>query len=465
MRNTLFSVIAVLFISISTFAQAQNYSPFNNYPYPGNGNIAGGFGLNWIDGEMYYRFHFTPEISFANFGVGLDLNLDINKNGNIRKENFNTFSDYLSIIRYVRYGLKHDPVYIKLGALDYYTLGHGSIMYQYNNSPSIDNRKIGLVTDIDFGPFGFESIYSQFAEASVVGARIYIRPLKLTSAADIPIISNLEVGATYAVDFNKYSGVVFSQVAQSGPVILPIFPPPANQTIVAKDEGRMQIVGVDLGLPIINSSMFNLQIYSDFAKIINYGSGVATGVKIDLNGLGILNVSAKLERRFNKAYYIPSYFNSLYEIQRYRIDSANGTYYSKATLLSSVTDPDNGVFGELGLHFLGVLDITGSYQRLDKTPNSGILHLVANISPEGLPVVVRGGYDKLNIGNESQLFKVDNNSYLYFELGYKPVPYMIVSMLYNWTFSPVRDANDNVIDYKTQKRIEPRVSFVFPFNF
>ncbi len=134
-------------------------------------------------------------------------------------------------------------------------------------------------------------------------------------------------------------------------------------------------------------------------------------------------------------------------------------------MLTNLTNPDNGVFGELGLHFLGVLDIIGSYQRLDKTPNSGDLHLVANVSPEGLPFVVRGGYDKINIGNESAIFKVDNNSYLYFEFGYKPIPYLLVSMLYNWTFTPIRDSNNNVIDYQPQKRIEPRISFVYPFNF
>ena len=71
---------------------------------------------------------------------------------------------------------------------------------------------------------------------------------------------------------------------------------------------------------------------------------------------------------------------------------------------------------------------------------------------------------KLNIRDEKDLFKLDDRSYLYFELGYKPLPYIIVSMLYNWTFTPVRDANDNIIDYQPQKRIEPRVSFVYPFN-
>ena len=82
-----------------------------------------------------------------------------------------------------------------------------------------------------------------------------------------------------------------------------------------------------------------------------------------------------------------------------------------------------------------------------------------------MPVVVRGGYDKINIGSESQILKVDNNSIMYFEFGYKPLPYLLVSMLYKWTFTPIRDSNNNIIDYQPQKRIEPRVSFIYPLNF
>ena len=157
----------------------------------------------------------------------------------------------------------------------------------------------------------------------------------------------------------------------------------------------MQIVGADLGLPIINSSMLNLQLYADYAKIINFGSGVATGIKLDLNGLGLVRASVKLERRFNNDQYIPSYFNSLYEIERYRVDSSNNTFASKATMLENIKNPDNGYFGQLDISVLNLFDITGSYQRLDKTPNSGILHLTTQIAPENAPIVARAGYDKI----------------------------------------------------------------------
>ena len=444
--KTTYTLVLILFISSVSFSQ------FQQYPRPGQGQFTGGAGITWIDNEPFYTISLAPELSFANFGVGLDLRLTFDSQGNIRKESFNDFSDYLSIIRYVRYGLKNDPVFIKLGALDYYTLGHGSIMYLYNNSPSFDNRKVGLVFDIDFGDFGFESIYSRFAEAGVAGLRGYVRPLHYTTLGSIPIIGNLEVGATYAGDFDENAGITEG-----------FLNPTTNKFETITDKGTISIVGFDIGLPVISGSFADVTLYYDFAHIIDFGSGSATGVIAQLNPLGLVQVTAKLERRFNGDEYIPSYFNSFYEIERFQ-NKPDGSFISKARILSGLKNNDDGWYGELGINALGLLNIIGSYQRLDKTPNSGILHLGTEIAPEEAPFVLRAGYDKINIRSEKDLFTLDERSYLFTEVGYKPYPFMVVSLVYNWTFTPLRDKDDNIVGYEPQKRIEPRVYFVFPFG-
>ena len=455
MKKIIFSALFLL-ASFSAFPQAGSFDQFSQYPLAGKGNVNGGLGLNWIDGELFYTLHFRPDVSFGNFGVGLDLQLDFNKSGNLRTQDFRTFGDYVRIIRYARYGVKNDPLYIKLGSLDYYTLGDGNIMYNYNNSPSFDARRTGLVFDIDFGHFGFESIYSSFGEAGVVGLRGHVRPLKYTNLGAIPIIGNFEVGATFAGDFNSNAAVINGSYNR------------VTNTFDKTDSyGSLQIIGFDFGFPILSNSLIGLKIYADYAKIINFGSGVATGIKADFNGLGLVTASAKLERRFNNGQYIPAYFNSFYEIERFRVDTSaagSGGFVSKARNLASITNADNGYYGELLINFMGLLGVTGSYQRLDKTPDSGILHLVTEVAPNSFPVVVRGGYDKINIGKETDLFRLDDRSYLYFELGYKPYSYLLVSMVYQWTFSPVGDADNNIVSYAPQKRIEPKVTFMFPFN-
>lgn len=435
-------ILLTLFVLFFFFN--DTYSQFNQFPNPNKGDLTGGLGMTWIDGQPFYAFRFRPEISFAKIGVGLDLNLEFSSQGKLRKENFNETSDYLSIIRYVRYGMKKDPVYVKLGALDFYTLGHGSIMYQYNNSPSFDTRTIGAVVDLDFNKFGFESIYTNFAQAGVLGMRGYVRPLQYTSAASIPIIGNLEVGATFAGDFNKNSGKVI--------VPLSIF---SLQKI--DDNGSVSIVGLDLGLPLFNFSMANASLYFDYVKIMDFGSGAASGIILGLNGLGIFNASAKLERRWNNDQYMPAYFNSLYEIERYTENVS-----SKATTLKYMNAAENGYYGELGISVLGTFNVIGGLQKLDNH-DGGILHLTADVAPSGFSFIARAGYDKIFIDG-ADVFKLNDRSILFTELGYKPYSFMIVSMVYQWTFTPIRNLDKEIVGYKPQKKIEPRISFVYPFN-
>lgn len=444
----LYNILLLLILTTHTL-----YSQIYKEPRPDEGYFTGGAGLIWIDGQPHYRISFRPEVSFSNFGVGLDLNLDFDSQGKLRSENFNEFTDYLSIIRYVRYGYKNDPVFIKLGALDYYTLGHGTIINYYNNSPTFDARKIGLVTDINFGSFGFESIYGNFAQAGLFGVRAYINPLHFTDAKDIPILGNLELGVSYATDFDKNAAVLNGYYDQQ-----------KGEFIKTEDKGALSIYGFDVGLPIIKTGFTSLLLYYDYNKISGFGSGMASGVKLDLSGFGLFELSAKLERRFNQEKYIPSYFNSFYEIERFKLDTSSNTFSSKALALQNLSDNLNGFYGDLLVRVLGLFDIYGAYQRLDKDPKSGILNLRTDLSPKEGSIVLRAGYDKVNIQDEKDLFKLDDRSYLFTEFGYKPFEYMIVSIVYNWTFTPERDSNDKIIGYKPQKRIEPRVYFVFPFN-
>ncbi|MCS7053179.1 MAG: hypothetical protein NZM09_05540, partial [Ignavibacterium sp.] len=69
------SYIIILIFSVKLFSQSFEY------PKPDQGNFTGGLGLNWIDGKPHYKLNFQPEISFMNFGLGLDLNLDFEPSG------------------------------------------------------------------------------------------------------------------------------------------------------------------------------------------------------------------------------------------------------------------------------------------------------------------------------------------------------------------------------------------------
>lgn len=437
------TVLFVLFCSISLLGQFDQLRDKE-------GNIGGGFGMTWIDEKPHYTFHIFPELALGNIGFGLDLNLEFDSEGNLRNENFNEFSDYLSIIRYFRYGQKNDPTYFRVGALDYATLGHGSLMYLYNNSPSYDTRRIGAVLDLDFNAFGFESVYSNFMQQGIIGLRGFVRPFIMAEMDMLPFISNMEIGATYINDFDENANV--KSLELNGNELVPL------------TDGSMSAFGFDLGIPLLRNMLVDIDFYVDYGNIVGYGDGVSTGFLGSFKGLGLVNIQAKLERRFNNDKYIPAYFNSFYEIDRFYLNQSTGEFNSKAFQLENTVNSGNGFYGEIFVSVLGMLDIRGSYQRLDKEPKSGIFHASTNIAPEESPYVVRAGYDKVRIEDEADLFTLDDRSYLYVEAGYKPMQYILVSLVYNWTFTPLRDTDDNVIGYEPQKKIEPRVSFIYPIG-
>ncbi len=414
------------------------------------GIVDGGLGMSWIDGQPYYTFRFRPEIAVGKFGMGLDLNLEFNSDG-LRSENFNSFSDYLSVIRYIRYGNRYDPFYIRLGALDYATLGYGNIMYMYNNSPSFDARTIGMNFRMDFEVAGLEGVYSDFAQSGVLALRGFVRPLKFTSLGTVPVIGGLTFGLTYANDMQKYAGVLKGYYDSAD-----------DKINVIDDHGNIQMASLDVGLPIIKNGVVNWELYYTYTKILDAGDGQSYGTIFGLN-FSLLNVKIKFERNLNNPHYMPSYFNATHEIDRYKI--VNDSVVTKYALLQTLDQSGaNGYYGGLMIDVLGSFKILGSYQRMEKVEHSGMLNIYSQVTPESAPIVVRAGYTKTHIDKEAELFKLDNRSLFYIETGYKPYPFLIVSLVYKWTFTPIRGVNNEIIDFEPQKKIEPRISFVYPFD-
>ena len=443
--TTLLTGLSLILAVTSSFAQSTAQPPSQLTALQDQQTLTGGVGMTIIDGKPYYLLHVTPELAFGKIGVGLDVNLRISEDGQIRHEDFQDFNSYLQIIRYVRYGQKHDPWYARIGALDYSRLGHGYIMYMYRNTASYDLRKVGVEFDADLGTFGFESMYSDVSGGGVLGLRGYTRPLQFTDAASIPIVGKVETGVTLATDLNAYAKRTWGD---------------SIGTIRASQgNGTLSILGVDIGFPLLSQENVHSTLYADVAKIVSFGGGAAVGLDLELRGLGLVTFNAKYERRIVGNRFMPSYFNALYEHDRYQpVDSTR--FVSKAQLLSTSTAYD-GYFGELLVSILNTFNIVGGYQAPLGRPNGGTLHLEFETLKAMPGIVLSAGYDKQNIGS---IFKLDNNSLLYARVGYMPYPYLVVSTLYQWTWSEVHDpVTGKVTGYKSQKRIEPQVGFVVHF--
>jgi hypothetical protein len=398
------------------------------------GSIPVGFGATFIDGETFYLISISPEVAFGQLGVGLDLNLRFTTKGKLRAGDYNKFDDYLRIVRYVRWAQKGDPFYTRVGQLDYSLLGHGSIVYNYRNSASYDMRRTGIELDMNFDTFGFESMYSDIIDRGLLGMRGYVKPLKLTSFGKVPVINNFEVGATYARDLSNVADITSADSSGRG----------------------LSIIGFDLGLPILSYKILKSTLYFDYAQIVHYGHGTSVGVNMNYSGFGLVDLRGKYELRFNGVHYLPAYFDALYEHDRF--DPVRRL--SKSDMLDTI-GANRGYYGELIISVLNSFNIIAGYQAPFDTKDEGLLHAELRL-PEVSGIVIRGAFDKAKIG---RAFILDNNSLLSAEIGYKPAKYLLVSTLYQQTYSNRNPDGSLRLDgsFIKQIRIEPKVSLVFDF--
>ena len=358
----------------------------------------------------------------------------------MRPGDYVKFEDYLRIIRYVRWAQKGDPLYIRVGQLDYSMLGHGSIIYNYNNSASYDMRRTGIELDMNFDKLGFESMYSDLTGRGLLGLRGYVKPLKFTSFAKVPVINNFEVGATYARDLNENADWTYF----------------SNTSEYYTKRSGLSIYGFDFGLPIISYSILKSSLYYDFAQINNYGHGSTVGINMNFSGLGLVDIRGKYELRYNGIQYLPAYFNALYEHDRF--DPVSGV--SKSDTLKYVS-ANHGYYSELVISVLKTFNIIAGYQAPFDIKDQGVLHAELQL-PQVTGIVVRCAFDKTRIG---RIFISDDNTILSAEVGYKPVKYLLVSMLYQRTFSNRNPDGSLRTDgsFIRQDRVEPKVSFVYDF--
>jgi hypothetical protein len=285
MNKILFMLLIGLLIP-NTLAYSQiAYDPYA-MAQTGFSGITGLTMIKGEDGELtpFYRLQLRPEINLDRIGVGFDAVLLYNPDKGIRGEDgekWDSWEDYLRAIRYFRYGHRRDSLYFVYVALDNMYIGHGLIMGGYSN---YDRR--GLRLDVNTNIFGAETILNNFADPSIFGGRIYLRPLQSLNIA--PLINRLTFGATYITDID---------------------PNPESDT-----EDPLIAYSLDLSIPIFKA--LGLEIYNELASLRGLvpdetGLGYAIGT-----GMEKFNANFKIEYRILSEYFKPTPFDYTYEASK-----------------------------------------------------------------------------------------------------------------------------------------------------
>jgi hypothetical protein len=125
----------------------------SEYPEGTQWGMGGAVGTVTIDNRTYSQIRLQPELQIGKFGIGLDIDLIIDAEGNVRKEDWDELQDYVNKFLYIRFAQRNDPFYFKNGSIPSYTLGNGLIFNNYSNMilyPSVKNvgGYIGVNTNI-----------------------------------------------------------------------------------------------------------------------------------------------------------------------------------------------------------------------------------------------------------------------------------------------------------------------------
>ena len=389
MKKLVFFIL--LMLSFSLFAQEAEKGEDNF-------SMGGAAGSVTINGETFSQIRLMPELTFGKIGVGLDVNLLIDSEGNIREKDWDDWEDYVNKIYYIRYGNRGDSIFGKIGGFPSYTLGHGLLMNSYSNMLKYpDFKQIGLQIGgkIPVMDSEIELFTSDILENKIVAGSFYIKPIK---ELGLPIISNLKVGIQVAADLDQYSGLTSEQIAQipidtDGDGVYDEFDVNADgdnlidldyllnhgltmEEIEAMgiayddsvyfaslelDEKELVEIGLGYDLPLITQKLFTLGHYGEAAQILDHGTGFifpgfySKFLMFDMN----------LEFRHFGDEFVPGYFDQLYDANRAYVSQTAGIHEIKIkeSILDSVK-ASNGWYGSITSNIFNTVYLKVAYQDM-----------------------------------------------------------------------------------------------------
>lgn len=419
-------------------------------------NLNAFVGTVTIGDQVFSRWVFTPEVHFGKLSAGLYLpaifSPDVGIFGFKDWQNHDEwdfqdfgdgFHDFIIKFYYVQWAEYGDPLYVKVGSIDDFFLGHGFIVDNYSNMISFpDEITVGMQLNLDAGRGGVESMIADFSRFQILGARMFFRPLGDT----FPFI----FGVTGFYDRPKPDEASW-----------PTSPIPLDNAYTTDKRQLPQIfiLGADVEFPIVNIDMFTLRLYADIAKLgyiypevpqnltayINPGVDFGKELKGLGTGTGVMGrimeiVNYRVEYRYIINYYEPGMIDYLWENRRleYYKELHNIIYEQNQPGFENTAA--SGFLLKGGVILFKKLEVGAgyeSYQRIKGTEKEPVKkgQLYAEVF-EGLIPKVHGSFSYNRTDNLDKVFDepFDENTVLDANVIYQLSRLIGLSVAYNRTF-------------------------------
>lgn len=429
-------------------------------------NLGAGLGSVTIDGVIYNQLALRPEIKFGKLGVGLDLVMYIDPQGNIRKDEWDEPTDFFDKILYVSWGAKGDPFFVRYGTLENMTLGYGGLIYGYSNTMEFPEvRRIGLNGGMKFGKFGTELFVANFKDfgrgGGLLGGRITFNP-----------IAKLTLGANIVTDINQYSGL--KDFDEDGvPDLLDDFPEEGDYAVDTDGDGiadeidpdrdgdgytdnsqdssivnndpdgtvlkpdpfdidevdarRVLGFSVDAGYPVFSSKMFSINLYAE-GNVLQFAddkSGIGL-VPFGANATLFKFINISFEYRMDSDYYAPRFFDQAYDLDRVAISLNADSSLSVTTKDQNLDISEGqrvGYYGAASLGLFNLVSASASYTDMSSDEGDTLRSFTAALSlnTENIPKISQAFayYQRNNDDNPFDFANPSANTILGYRIGYE----------------------------------------------
>ncbi|MBS1904931.1 MAG: hypothetical protein JSS75_14595 [Bacteroidetes bacterium] len=459
-------VLLLLITAASAYSQnlGDRATPTPDPSQKYNG-IGGGLGASIFNGKPYLLIAVRPQYEFwGTLGIGIDGNLRLNNDGKFRKEDFHDVYSIVRWINYIRFGHPGEDLYVRAGGLTNVTLGHGTIVDNYSNNSSYDNRRVGLVGRADIGVVGVEGLSSDvLVNKSLIAARGFTRPFHIFPVlANSWFFRNIQFGATASFDFDSnatriipnHEPFVRDFKVLNGDRL-------SDSLAVMRDSAHiptpLAIYGLDAGLMIYQTRRAEGFVYGDYVKIANFNDGLVAGFRTSFLFDSVYFLDLRFEREFYRNYFIPSYYNSFYERERFNDDVAPDDFLTKTTKLAdTVAGNGNGWKAGTFFDFDNKIQLGITYHHLDNLRHSDLLTMSFTFPHIWWTFYGAFDYQRRFIDGPADYIVFDDNTQASARLSVQPLKFITLTLIARWSWT-----RDPETDHVTRQTIiEPKASVI-----
>ncbi len=415
-------------------------------------NVGMGLGMMSVDDDYFVQLVLKSELNLGPVGLGLQIPLNLrvydkdpkaanDYYGLIRHEDWDETSEYVKVIRYVRLGHKRDDFYLRVGELAA-DIGHGTIMNRYLNNVDINTFRVGAAFDINTLYGGIETMTSDIGtmmdtgspDSRLLGTRLYFKPMAIVDPEST--LNIFAVGVSVLTDTNAPLELK-SEIVDNG-FIAVRRPVVEDGNLVPKSQVDATVYGFDVEAEVLNNAVLKLVPYSDLNFMADAGWGWHLGAQASFSmPIGIeLTIPVRLEYRNFSADYIPGYFGTFYEIERYNFG---------LTPLADPNDPPDivtkaayarnlksgkglqGYYGDLAFDFAGIFQVGAVYEDYigdDQGLGANLQAFMAVPALEWLQF--KAFYARTHIQGTDDILVLDKKSMAVVEARYEMISYVFL---------------------------------------